>query len=624
MTNKQPNDRNDVSSTTSTSATQKKQYNRRYYATHKEKNKVSKFYIGDVFQSDSLIPLVGDRSIERIPLSPLQTNSCLMTQMPKEKVSCTSNEKRKEYNKLYYARCKERGKRISNGSQTTQTPTAEVDKVMLETLEGVHVPPLALLPQISDVIDQTSTLVENIDEDLYNFVYDVELDQRVYNRPTTSEVAGIWVEGNDNITSYKRSIVVYGRSECSQNIQPYFGCYDPLSYPLFFPNGESGWHSNIPRHRVLINEVHDGHDNINEETEDSNTRSGRKTVAMREYYCYKFQIQNTENVLLFGGRLLQQFAVDVYIKLETSRLQFYERNQAKIRADLYQEDLKEQLFKKHLIGEFKAYVYVIEFQKRGLPHANFLLIMHTQHKINNPDHYDKVVCAEIPDMLRHTKLHEIVAKHMIHGPCGRLQTNSPCMQGDPKSCRFRYLRQFNELTTQGDDAYPLYRRRNNEINVNVRGKNLDNRWVVPYNPRLLMMFNCHMNVEVCSSIKSVKYLFKYVYKGHDKQVIQIDPDEQWVVINEIKRFQDARYVSPPEAMWHIFSFSLSQIHPVVLALQFHLPNKQMVRFSDDDIMSEIVDREKDKKTMLTAFFETNRVDAAARQFLYKYFPKHFT
>ncbi|XP_021995720.1 uncharacterized protein LOC110892890 [Helianthus annuus] len=541
----------------------------------------------------------------------------------------------------------------------------------------------------------------------------VELDQRVYNRPTTSEVAGIWVEGNDNITSYKRSIVVYGRSEYSQTIQPYFSCYDPLSYPLFFPNGESGWHANIPRHGVSINEVRNN-DNIEGEMEESNTRSGRTTVAMREYYCYKFQIRSTENVLLFGGRLLQQFVVDVYIKMETSRLQFCERNQAKIRADLYQglvdcvnagevhanrvgkrivlpasfiggprdmrrrfldamtlvqddgkpdifltmtcnpkwpeicdnlhvgqtaqdrpdlvsrvfrgklEDLKEQLFKKHILGEVKSYVYVIEFQKRGLPHAHFLLIMYPQHKINNADHYDKVVCAEIPNKQRHPKLHEMVVKHMIHGPCGNLRLSSPCMQGDPKICRFHYPRQFNEQTTQGEDAYPLYRRRDTGIEVDVRGKTLDNRWVVPYNPRLLMMFNCHINVEVCSSIKSVKYLFKYVYKGHDKQVIQVDQSEPGVVVNEIKSFQDARYISPLEAMWRIFSFSLSQISPSVLALQLHLPNNQMVRFRDDDLMSNIVDRERDKRTMLTAFFERNRIDETARVYLYKDFPKHFT
>ncbi|XP_022008025.1 uncharacterized protein LOC110907339 [Helianthus annuus] len=510
----------------------------------------------------------------------------------------------------------------------------------------------------------------------------VELDQRVYNRPTTSE--------------------------------PYYGCYDPLSYPLFFPNGEAGWHPNIPRNGVSINNIHNDYDDIDEDAEVANPRGGRTTVAMREYYCYKFQIRSTENVLLLGGRLLQQFVVDVYIKLETSRLQFCERNQIKIRAELYQglvdcvhagevrpsrvgqrivlpasfiggprdmrrrfldamtlvqddgkpdlfltmtcnpqwpeicdnlkpsqtaqdrpdlvsrifraklEDLKEQLFKKHLLGEVLAYVYVIEFQKRGLPHAHFLLIMHPPYKINNPDHYDKVVCAEIPDKERHPQLHEVVVKNMIHGPCGNLRTESPCMQGDPKVCRFHYPRQFNEQTTQGEDAYPLYRRRDTGITVDVRGQTLDNRWVVPYNPRLLMMYNCHMNVEVCSSIKSVKYLFKYVYKGHDKQVIHVDPDAPDVIINEIKRFQDARYVSPPEAMWRIFSFPLSNIYPAVLALQLHLPNKQMVRFREDDSMLAIVDRERDKRTMLIAFFEYNHGNEPARQYLYKDFPKHFT
>ena len=59
---------------------------------------------------------------------------------------------------------------------------------------------------------------------------------------------------------------MYGRSEHTQNIQPYYGCYDPLSYPLFFPNGESGWHPNIPRHGVCMNDVHNDQ-NISEEAE---------------------------------------------------------------------------------------------------------------------------------------------------------------------------------------------------------------------------------------------------------------------------------------------------------------------------------------------------------------------
>ncbi|KAI3745280.1 hypothetical protein L1987_58391 [Smallanthus sonchifolius] len=460
-----------------------------------------------------------------------------MTQMPKEKVSCTSNEKRKEYNKLYYARCKERGKRISNGSQTTQTPTdanthttplvAEIDEVMLETSEGVHVPPPALLPQFSDVIDQTSIRVENIDEDPYNFVYDgpldnyrvplnasVELDQRVYSRPTTSELETSRLQLCGRNQAKIRSDLYQGIVDCvnAGEVHP-----NRVGQQVVLPASFIGWPRDM-RRRFL----------------DAMTfvQDDGKPDLFITMTCNPQWPEISDN--LKPGQI------------EQDRPELVSRV---FRAKL--EDLKEQLFKKHLIGEVKAY-------------------------------------------------------------------------GDPKSCRFRYPRQFNELTTQGDDAYPLYRRRNNGINVNVRGKNLDNRWVVRYNPRLLMMFSCHMNVEVCSSIKSVKYLFKYVYKGHDKQVIQINPDEQGVVINEIKRFQDARYVSPPEAMWHIFSFSLSQIHPPVLALQLHLPNKQMVRFNDDDIMSEIVDRERDKITMLTSFFETNRVDATARQFLYKDFPKHFT
>ena len=436
-------------------------------------------------------------------------------------------------------------------------------------------------------------------------------------------------------------------------------------------------------------------------------------MAMREYYCYKFQIRATPNLILFGGKLLQQFVVDVYIKIETSRLAYCEKNQSKIRADLYQgivdcvsagevqpsrvgqrvvlpasfiggprdmrrrfldamtlvqddgkpdifltmtcnpswpeilehlepgqkaydrpdvvarvfhaklEDLKDQLFKKHIIGVVKAHVYVIEFQKRGLPHAHFLLIMRPEYKMSNPDHYDKMVCAEIPNPIKYPKMHEMVVKHMMHGPCGNINTTSPCMQGAPKQCRWRYPRQFNEKTTQGDDSHPLYRRRNNGIKVNVRQSTLDNRWVVPYNPKLLMMYNCHINVEVCSSIKSVKYAFKYVYKGHDKQVVHIDSDGEQV-LNEIKKYQDARYVSPPEAMWRIYGFPLSQIYPHVMSLQLHLPNKQLVRFRENDIITDIVDRERDKRSMLTAFFELNKVDAVARRYLYRDIPQYFT
>ena len=42
------------------------------------------------------------------------------------------------------------------------------------------------------------------------------------------------------------------------------------------------------------------------------------------------------NILLRGGRLFQQYIVDMYIKVENTRLDFVWQHQKDIRADLYQ------------------------------------------------------------------------------------------------------------------------------------------------------------------------------------------------------------------------------------------------------------------------------------------------
>ncbi len=55
----------------------------------------------------------------------------------------------------------------------------------------------------------------------------------------------------------------------------------------------------------------------------------------------------------------------------------------------------------------------------------------------------------------------------------------------------------------------------------VHGVELDNRWVVSYNVYLLTKYDVHINVEVYNNICAVKYLLKYVYKGHDRATIEI-------------------------------------------------------------------------------------------------------
>ena len=77
-------------------------------------------------------------------------------------------------------------------------------------------------------------------------------------------------------------------------------------------------------------------------------------------------------------------------------------------------------------------------------------------------------------------------------------------------CSKGYPKEFCEVTSTNVNGYPKYRRRDNGRTVTVRQMELDNRWVVPYNPWLSKKFNCLINVEVCASIKSVKCLYKYV------------------------------------------------------------------------------------------------------------------
>ena len=126
-----------------------------------------------------------------------------------------------------------------------------------------------------------------------------------------------------------------------------------------------------------------------------------------------------------------------------------------------------------------------------------------------------MISAEIPDNNEDPLLHEIVTKNVMHDPCGILNPNSPCMV-DGK-CSKRFPRQLVAETISGNDGYPLYRRRFSDENgrstivkVNQLDIEVDNRWVVPFSPLLSKTFKAHINVEYCHSVKSIKYICKYV------------------------------------------------------------------------------------------------------------------
>ena len=190
----------------------------------------------------------------------------------------------------------------------------------------------------------------------------------------------------------------------------------------------------------------------------------------------------------------------------------------------------------------------------------------------------------------------------------------------------------------------------------------DNRHVVPYNALLLLKYQCHVNVELCSSIKSVKYVYKYVYKGQTGMTLsyylEVDgkrvtpsmtgpstgpaPPGSVAVFDEIEDFVSGRSVCAHEAAWRLLGFNLQEQLPNTYPLCLHLPGEQTVHLPAEDqqhIMEEIVAG--GCGTPLTAFFRLNAdfnryaegwgVDAAICHFgvdvstlLYHSVPKYFT
>jgi hypothetical protein len=112
------------------------------------------------------------------------------------------------------------------------------------------------------------------------------------------------------------------------------------------------------------------------------------------------------------------------------------------------------------------------FQKCGLAHEHFLLVMANKNKLKYPDDFDKYISPEIPDKDTYPMLHDLVCKHMMHGPFGALNKKWACMVGG--ECHFWYPRQFYDETQMGKNSYVVYRRDDGKV-VEVRNLKLDNR-----------------------------------------------------------------------------------------------------------------------------------------------------
>ncbi|XP_021996392.1 uncharacterized protein LOC110893602 [Helianthus annuus] len=486
-------------------------------------------------------------------------------------------------------------------------------------------------------------------------------DGRIYNLPTASEVAALIVGDID--TSFEpRDITVKTKEGYLQRISELHRSYLALQYPLLFVYGDDGYRIDI-LHRDVS----------------TSTISKRHTCTMREYFCYRIQDRvNTFSLILNSRRLFQQFLVDAYTMIESERLLYIRTQQKKLRRETYENlcsvknqgksdvskigqhvilpssftgsarymfqnyldpmslckwygypyffititcnpkwpevkrilkdttlnpedrpDILCRLFKMKLdsiikdlrdhaiLGKLQAVVYTVEFQKRGLPHAHLCLFMHADHKLPTVDYIDPFISAEIPDKDKDPELYSLV----------------------------------------NGDGFPIYRRCNNGFFVDKSDVKLDNRSVVPYNKILLQRYQAHINVEWCNQAGSIKYLFKYINKGHDRASICFVPtnetNEHEKKVDEIKDYYSCRYISACEASWRIFSYDIHYRNPSVIRLPFHLPGQQHVIYEEIEEIEDVLDKPSVAVSMFLEWFRCNQSYPEARQLTYVKFPTKF-
>ncbi|KAL4135599.1 hypothetical protein QTP88_007197 [Uroleucon formosanum] len=472
---------------------------------------------------------------------------------------------------------------------------------------------------------------------------------RRFNAPTVNDVAAIIV--GDPTKS--RDIVVQRRSNIMHRVNETHRLYDALQYPIIYWQGQDGYDITLK----MVDPI-------------TGVSTNNKNLSAMNYYAYRMMIRtHEENVILKCGRLFQQFAVDMYVKVETERLAFIRFNQPKLRSEdyihlrdaihsdgdvqnigrltvlpstyigsprhmheyaqdamtyvrnygtpdlfitvtcnpkwteierelepgqkpqdrhdiiarVFQQKLKvmmDVLTKYRVFGDTRCYMYSVEWQKRGLPHAHILIWL--LNKLHSNE-VDDIISAEIPDPVTDPRLHDIVTTQMVHGPCGALNPLSPCM-ADGK-CTKRYPRPLVAETVTGNDGYPVYRRRSKEdngrtIKVKVQNQEIEigNEFIVPYCPLLSRIFETHANVESCHSAKSIKYLCKYVTKGSDMAVF-------------------------------------------VVHLAVHLENGQRVYFTEANAAQRA---ERPPSTTLTSFFAMCEADPFAATLMYVEMPKYYT
>jgi len=118
-------------------------------------------------------------------------------------------------------------------------------------------------------------------------------------------------------------------------------------------------------------------------------------VTHLQFYAYRIAIRNEFNPILHGGKLFQQFVVDIYVRIEANTLNWIKFNQKKLRAESYLGlvDYVAGLCDQHLSKLGKLVILPSSFQ--GSPramHQNYQDAMSIVSCHSNPDLFITMTC----------------------------------------------------------------------------------------------------------------------------------------------------------------------------------------------------------------------------------------
>ena len=304
-------------------------------------------------------------------------------------------------------------------------------------------------------------------------------------------------------------------------------------------------------------------------------------------------------------------------------------NRSNFVARVFQLKLKKfmkNFTKNHVLNETKTHIYVIEFQKRNLFHVHILIIANFENDVNSKN-VDKIVKTIIFDSKKNRKFYDLIFKHMIHKNCLK---NANVVCHDEKNNCIKYF--FKSLCEKIDlNDFSNYSKLTRFVMSFIENTSWNNTWMMLYNSWILKKYQTYINVEICIFVKSVFYLYKYIYKKNDfvnvfitiiivsifdlifkirrneVNMSSIHRNDKKFSINEISIFHDVRWIKSCEIAWRILNLFIEKIKFVVIRLVVHLKNQQRVSFNSNKSISQLQKSEKLRHTTLTKYFDLNRI-----------------